>query len=78
MPKIKITVVKKINLDNLYGDNPTAVYNKGRIVPECDRFNLGQEFITEDFNCPMNFCNWAFADIQRNIVHVFWGVHIPG
>ena len=45
MAKVKITVIKKVNNKDLYGENPPAVFDENRITPECDRFDVGQEFV---------------------------------
>ncbi len=77
MPKVRITVVKKVNNRDLYGENLPAAFDENRIKPECDRFSVGQEFIVDSHNCPEGFCNWAFADIQRDLVHVLYGGYYP-
>jgi uncharacterized repeat protein (TIGR04076 family) len=78
MAKAKITVIKKLNLKDLYVDKPPAAYDEGRITPECNRFEVGQEFVVDSHKCPPGFCNWAYADIQRDLVHIlFTGATIP-
>ena len=77
MAKIKITVVKKVNSKDLYGETPPAPFDEDRVLPECDRFEVGQEFIVDNHNCPEGFCNWAFADIQRDLVHILYGGYYP-
>ena len=87
MPKVKITVVKKTNTMDLFGDNPPAKVNKVMLVPECHRFQVGQEFVIDSEkdasdaqsweNCPSGFCSWAYADIQRDITHIFFGGSFP-
>jgi len=73
--KVKITVVKKLNNKEIFGDNPPAGFN---IPPECDRFEVGQEFIIDESgSCPPGFCGWAFADIQRDITHLRLGGDFP-
>ena len=71
MAKVKITVVKKLSNKDMFGDNPPATCT---LEPECPAVELGQEFIVEDLGkCPSSFCAWAFADIQRDIAHLFLG-----
>ncbi len=70
MPKIKITVVKKVNNKDMFGDNPPVAFTA---TPECDRVEMGQEFISNQGECPSGFCSWAFADIQRDITHLLFG-----
>ena len=77
MAKVKITVVKKVNNKDLYGENPPAVFDESKVTPECNRFELGQEFVVDNHNCPPGFCNWAFADIQRDLVHILYGGYYP-
>jgi uncharacterized repeat protein (TIGR04076 family) len=74
MPKVKITVVKKVNNNDLFGNQPPLGFTS---VPECDRLQLGSEFISEKGVCPEGFCSWAFADIQRDIVHLQFGGNFP-
>ncbi len=76
MDKIKITVIKKLSIPDLYGDNPPATAMD--MTPVCDRFEVGQEFIIEKRPvCPPNFCNWAYADIQGIIAHILYGGSYP-
>ena len=74
MPKVKITVVKKLNNKEIFGGHPPL---ESTGAPECDRLQLGQEFISENGACPAGFCSWAFADIQRDIVHLRFGGDFP-
>ena len=87
MPKVKITVVKKLNVDDLYGDRPPCNINRDMLAPECHRFEIGEEFILDTAkdrshpesweNCPPGFCSWAYADIQRDISHILFGGSYP-
>lgn len=77
MTKAKITVIKKMSTTDLYGANPPVEINTKMLTPECDKLELGQEFIMENMDCPVGFCNWAFADIQRDLVHVFFRGNFP-
>lgn len=71
MAKVKITVVKKTDAKELFGDNPPVPY---RVDSVCKAFEVGQEF-ESNRNCPEGFCNWAFADIQRDIIGVANGAN---
>lgn len=73
MAKVKITVVKKLNNKDIFGDNPPAESNAD---PVCAAVETGQEFISEG-NCPDGFCSWAFADIHRDITHLRLGGDYP-
>jgi len=77
MAKVKITVIKKINNKDLYGENPPAAFDESGVTPECEQFRVGQEFVADGHNCPPDFCNWAFADIQRDLVHILYGGYYP-
>lgn len=70
LPKVKISVVKRVNIKDLFGDNLPAEFTS---APVCDQLEEGQEFIVEDGKCPLGFCSWAFADIQRDIIHLTLG-----
>ena len=77
MTKAKITVIKKMSMTDLYGSNLPVEVNQKMVTPECDVLELGQEFMLNDFNCPDGFCHWAFADIQRDLVHIFFRGNYP-
>ena len=74
MAKVKITVVKKLNNKDMFGDNPPVEFT---IPPECDRLEVGQEFISDEGSCPPGLCPWAFADIQREISYLRFGANYP-
>lgn len=76
MPKVKVTVVKKLNMKEMYGKKLPAKINEAMLTPQCDQFKEGQEFIM-DLGCPPNFCSWAYADIQRDIMHILMGGSYP-
>jgi uncharacterized repeat protein (TIGR04076 family) len=77
MPKARITVIKKVSLNDLYGATPPAPVDENRITPQCSRFEVGQEFVVDSHNCPEGFCNWAYADIQRDLAHILYGGYYP-
>jgi uncharacterized repeat protein (TIGR04076 family) len=70
MAKLKISVLKKLSINDVYGEK-LPVGTTDIFVPTCGRFEEGQEFIMEGPGCPPDFCNWAFADIQRDLVHIW-------
>jgi len=74
MAKVKITVVKKLNNKEMFGNQPPV---ESTLPPECNRLELGQEFISDEGKCPEGFCSWAFADIQRDIAHLRFGGDFP-
>ena len=86
MPKARITVVKKVAYNELFGGNPPALMNNIGPVPECSRLEVGQEFIVDtdrdsadspNWEMPAGFCPWAFADMQRDISHILHGGSYP-
>jgi uncharacterized repeat protein (TIGR04076 family) len=72
MAKVKITVVKKLDANDLFGDNIPIKIKPGSLKPVCTEFNEGQEFIV-DFVCPPGFCGVAFSDMQKEIEHIIFG-----
>ncbi len=74
MANVKITVVKKIHNKDMFGDNPPAEFTG---VSPCDKVELGQEFISVEGSYPPGMCAWAFADIQRDIIHLRLGGDFP-
>ena len=76
LPKrqVKITVVKKLNRKDIFGDHLQVTSISS---PECDLLQLGQEFISERFTCPPGFCPFAFASIQPAILHLALGGNFP-
>ena len=74
MDKVRITVVKKVNNKELFSDNPPLEFLS---VPECDKLEIGQDFVSDEGSCPPGFCPWAFADIQRDIIHLALGGDYP-
>jgi uncharacterized repeat protein (TIGR04076 family) len=74
MAKVKITVLKKLNNKELFGDRPPLTFTG---AAECDRLAVGQEFISENGQMPQGFCAWAFADLQREITHLRFGGDFP-
>jgi uncharacterized repeat protein (TIGR04076 family) len=76
MPRCKITVLKRtINRDLIeeYLDDE----NKG--MKPCELFEDGQEFILDSYyRAPEGFCDWAWADIRRDILALVYGGNMPG
>jgi uncharacterized repeat protein (TIGR04076 family) len=75
MAKVKITVIKKVNSKDLYGDKPPAESTE---ESECPLVELGQEFLIDDLTkYPPGLCAWAFSNIYQDIVHLFLGGDFP-
>ena len=58
MDKVKVTVVKRMNMNEIYGNNLPGDVNIPIAAPLCDQFKEGQEFIM-GMNCPPEFCSWG-------------------
>ena len=74
--KVKITIIKKMNTRDIYGERLPCRLAKNQ-GPECPLFKVGDEFVSEESACPVGFCGWAFADIQRDIAHLWLGGNYP-
>jgi len=78
MPKVRITVVKKALHEDLINEH----INKER-YPDgfgvCGIWDDKAEFVIEDFPAkPEGFpCDWAWADIQRDIAMILFGADLP-
>ena len=70
--QVKITVLKR----ELYKDF-VEEYSSDKSLEKCRRYQEGQEFILDKPNMPDEFCSWAWADIQRDVVSVFNGASYP-
>ena len=73
MATIKITVLKRCLVEDLVNEYAA---DKSKLVL-CAKFKEGQEFMLDGANIPPNFCSWAFADIQRDIVAMLHGANYP-
>jgi uncharacterized repeat protein (TIGR04076 family) len=69
---VKITVIKNVKLPELIDK-----YGTETVTEVCPVLQEGQEFISKGMNMPQNFCSWAWADIQRDVVHVALGGDYP-
>ncbi|MBW1783798.1 MAG: TIGR04076 family protein [Deltaproteobacteria bacterium] len=63
--KVKITVVKRLNTDEILKDVDPGC--SGEMDPVCPIFVEGQEFVTDMTTMPDGFCPGAFVDIFRFI-----------
>ena len=68
--KVKIKVLRKVDTGDIRE-------NYGKEVGECPEFKIGDEFVVEGLAIPNGFCSWAWADIQRDIVHLALGGDFP-
>ena len=75
MPKIRITVVKRLSFNQIHGDSDLGC--SAELEPVCGRFTEGQQFIAEATSAPEGFCPAAFADIFRYISGLRFGADYP-
>ena len=69
--KVKITVLKKLNGEDIYGEE-LPITPKYPLV--CDQIDEGKEFIVEATGkMPDGFCSWAWNDIARIVEHLQFG-----
>ena len=76
MSKVEVTVIKRLNMDEIFQGNLPSNIDRSMVTPQCDHFKEGQEYIM-DLSCPPGFCSWAYADIQRDVIHVLFGGNYP-
>ena len=72
LPKIKITVVRGLTAEEVLDGNVPEYFPENFESP-CPVHTTGQEFILEGTKCPEGFCSWAWADIQKDIVGLYYG-----
>jgi uncharacterized repeat protein (TIGR04076 family) len=75
MATLRITVVQRSLNQALI----EAYVKKGREdFGRCQAYADGQEFVLEDFPLkPEGFCDWAWADIHRDVVAIMFGSDYP-
>ena len=75
MSKCKITVVKRMLNQELIDQH---VSDTRKSFEQCPVYEDGQEIIIENFPLkPEGFCDWAWADIHRDVVTVMFGGSYP-
>ncbi|HYH01966.1 MAG TPA: TIGR04076 family protein [Bacillota bacterium] len=74
--KCKITVIKRLYHKDLCEEYCSL--NLPESFTGCPFFKVGQEFIVEGHNqVPANFCAWAWADIQKDVLTMMFGGSFP-
>ena len=72
--KVKITVLKKTDTKQIFGDKPPM----GQSIEACSVFEEGQEFIVgEDGKMPEGFCHWAWNDIYKVVTGLKFSGNFP-
>ncbi len=75
LPKCKITILKTtLNKDII----DKFIIDEYKPMRSCERFKEGQEFIIDPnlASIPENFCDWAWADIRKDIMMVASGTNL--
>jgi len=72
MPKMKITVVKAFSAEEVF-DGEVPEHFPETFESPCPMHPVGQEFVMENLNCPKGLCNWAYADIQKDLADMWLG-----
>ena len=75
MGTVKITVVRKLGIEDVYGEELPKTSNLFR--SPCRILNEGEEFIVQNGQMPEGFCSWAWADIHRDITHLRFDGNYP-
>ena len=73
MGKIKITVVERTFNQEITETYGSESFLAGRGNGPCVAFKDGQEFILDGLSKPEGFCDWAWADIHREVRTVAFG-----
>jgi uncharacterized repeat protein (TIGR04076 family) len=69
---VKITVLKKTQTHEIFDE-----YADPGFKPICNVVQDGKEYISHREMMPEGFCPWAWADIQRDVVHLALGGEVP-
>ena len=69
---VKITVSAMLKPGPIF--NELAV---DMVTAECNRYKVGDEYISKGFSMPEGFCSWAWADIQRDVAFLAMDGNFP-
>lgn len=75
MTQVRITVVKRLNRDEIFRDVDPGCSCRGE--PQCDRLEEGQTFLAEYTRMPEGFCPGAWADLFRYVLGLQSGANFP-
>jgi uncharacterized repeat protein (TIGR04076 family) len=62
---VRITVLKKLRTGDVF-----EKYASKEMTPECTIMKDGKEYLSKGMQMPEGFCSWAWADIQRDVIHL--------
>lgn len=72
---MKITVLKKLDRNQLFGGNPPIDSDE---EPVCPVFEEGQVFeVPPDGKMPEGFCTWAWNNIYLQAIHLMLDGDLP-
>lgn len=74
MTKVKLTVLKRLDPDEIFDEFP--VEKQPWMVP-CELFEDNQEIILDQLVMPQGFCNTAWVSIYPNVRTIFNGGNLP-
>jgi len=69
---VKITVAKKLQTHEVFKE-----YADAQMQPTCTVVKEGKEYVSKGMSMPEGFCSWAWADIQRDVIHLALGGDFP-
>ena len=76
MPRCKITVLKRTFNQDLI---EKYLVDEAKNMKPCELFEDGQEFVVDRYyRAPEGFCDWAWADIRRDMLILAYGGSMPG
>lgn len=78
MARVKITVLKRLDPKDVFGEEVPINPMTGKHHGVCDRYTDDQEFIVEeDLAMPEGFCGWAWHDIYKDMSVLKFGGNFP-
>jgi len=69
---VRITVLKKLGTGDVF-----EKYASKDVTPECTVMKSDKEYMSKGMQMPEGFCSWAWADIQRDVIHLSLGGDFP-
>ena len=69
---MKLTIVKGFTAEEVF-DGEVPDHFPETFKSPCPTHPVGQEFVMENLKCPEGFCNWAYTDIQKDLVNLYLG-----
>jgi len=69
---VKITVLKKLETGEIFEEFAVEGAKNS-----CPLVKVGEEYVSKNMDMPEGFCGWAWADIQRDLVHLAMGGDFP-